>query len=189
MGRGRAAPRQGGGFAHSRGSPGAGDPALPPALRPRRLWPANGLSLFFTLWGRRRPPYKGPSPAGPRPSLTRGSLKYMSLRSSMVNQRFRKPSVCWGSESAGDRLVSRQGTPCTCVRSPFPRLRLPRAVLPPAPPTRWPPQGPSHVCALPSPPVPPPHRSSLGAAGWVPDPEPHPDRGITVCASLRQGGG
>lgn len=29
--------------------------------------------------------------------LTRGSLKYMSLRSSMVNQRFLKPSVCCGS--------------------------------------------------------------------------------------------
>lgn len=61
--------------------------------------------------------------AGPQLSLTRGSLKYMSLRSSMVNQRFRKPSVCCGSERACDWQVSR-GRPASSRQQHTPEGRV-----------------------------------------------------------------
>lgn len=64
-----------------------------------------------------------PGRAGPHLPLTRGSLKYMSLRSSMVNQRFRKPSVCCGSERACDWQVSR-GRPASSWQQRTPEGRV-----------------------------------------------------------------
>lgn len=64
-----------------------------------------------------------PGRAGPQLPLTRGSLKYMSLRSSMVNQRFRKPSVCCGSERACDWQVSR-GRPASSWQQRTPEGRV-----------------------------------------------------------------
>lgn len=56
----------------------------PAAQNPSAFCPAAAWALLQTV-----------PCAQPRPlCLTRGSLKYMSLRSSMVNHRFLNPSVC-----------------------------------------------------------------------------------------------
>lgn len=100
-----------------------------------RLRPPESLSCM------RRSAWPGPSPSRPpgpvclavteghshtsgaASGLTSGSLKYMSLRSSMVNQRLRKPSVCWGVRAQVGR---RRCLP----RGPVPALRTPAAETP-----------------------------------------------------------